>query len=595
MAKETLNLEVKSNIKSVAKDQKHWNQELKKTEDSIKNVNEEGKETVAEMQILGLSINGLKAAWTSAASGAKFLFRSIKAGIASTGVGLLVLAFGSLATWFTRTKKGAEALSVAFKGIGAAINVIVDRIAKFGSGLGKILSGNIRGGLTDMKSTFKGIGNEILTDTLLAMALQKQLQKLTDSERDLNVETAQRRAEIEQLKMIAEDLTKTEEERLKASKKAFKMESDLLDKRVENAEMAVDIQRTQNGLSEQMAEDLDALAEKEIALANIKGESATKQIELNNKINSIEKEAAAKRKAEEDERKAKNKERSDERLAQIEAEKKAELDRIAAVKLAEEEKAIAEGDAFMERAQRIIALGDANYLNEIADLQFRAEEKLRMEKLAWEDSLEMSSIQLAEKEAIRESFRIREEALAEKRNDKEIAEEQVVADAKAKIRDANINNISAGIGLIKQMAGENKDIMAGAIIAENAMGIAKTIISTQTANIGALASPANILVPGTAAPIIAANNIAAGIAIASSVAAAAQGLSVLGKGGATGGGAGGGATPSAGSSPPASQMMSGSFELGGGQEVEPVQAYVLSDSITDSQNGLAIIRRRATI
>ena len=78
----------------------------------------------------------------------------------------MVLAFGSLATWFTRTKKGAEALSVAFKGIGAAINVIVDRIAKFGSGLGKILSGNIRGGLTDMKSTFKGIGNEILTDTL---------------------------------------------------------------------------------------------------------------------------------------------------------------------------------------------------------------------------------------------------------------------------------------------------------------------------------------------------------------------------------------------------------------------------------------------
>ena len=42
-------------------------------------------------------------------------------------------------------------------------------------------------------------------------------------------------------------------------------------------------------------------------------------------------------------------------------------------------------------------------------------------------------------------------------------------------------------------------------------------------------------------------------------------------------------------------MMSGAFELSGGQEIEPVQAYVVSDSITDSQNGLAIIRRRATI
>ena len=79
--KVVLEAEVKSNIKAVAKDQKAWNKEIKKTEDSIKDVNKEGKEVVAEMQILGLSINGLKAGWKSAASGAKFMFRSIKMGI----------------------------------------------------------------------------------------------------------------------------------------------------------------------------------------------------------------------------------------------------------------------------------------------------------------------------------------------------------------------------------------------------------------------------------------------------------------------------------------------------------------------------------
>jgi len=42
-------------------------------------------------------------------------------------------------------------------------------------------------------------------------------------------------------------------------------------------------------------------------------------------------------------------------------------------------------------------------------------------------------------------------------------------------------------------------------------------------------------------------------------------------------------------------MMSGAFELTGGQEVEPTRAYVVSDDITASQNALAIIRRRATI
>ena len=61
------------------------------------------------------------------------------------------------------------------------------------------------------------------------------------------------------------------------------------------------------------------------------------------------------------------------------------------------------------------------------------------------------------------------------------------------------------------------------------------------------------------------------------------------------GGGGGGGAPSAISETPAPQMMSGAFELTGGQEVEPARAYVVSDDITDSQNGLAIIRRRATI
>ena len=64
--------------------------------------------------------------------------------------------------------------------------------------------------------------------------------------------------------------------------------------------------------------------------------------------------------------------------------------------------------------------------------------------------------------------------------------------------------------------------------------------------------------------------------------------------GASGGG--GGSMPSgAAPQPPSSQMMSGAFTLGGGQEVEPARAYVVSDDITNNQNKLAIIRRRATI
>ena len=59
-----------------------------------------------------------------------------------------------------------------------------------------------------------------------------------------------------------------------------------------------------------------------------------------------------------------------------------------------------------------------------------------------------------------------------------------------------------------------------------------------------------------------------------------------------GGGGGGGGMEA---QTPAPQMMSGAFQLGGGIEPEPTRAYVVTDEMTNSQNQLANIRRRATI
>jgi len=62
-----------------------------------------------------------------------------------------------------------------------------------------------------------------------------------------------------------------------------------------------------------------------------------------------------------------------------------------------------------------------------------------------------------------------------------------------------------------------------------------------------------------------------------------------------GSGSGGGGGNVAAASAPAPQMMSGAFELSGGVAPEPTRAYVVTDEMTNSQNQLANIRRRATI
>jgi len=58
---------------------------------------------------------------------------------------------------------------------------------------------------------------------------------------------------------------------------------------------------------------------------------------------------------------------------------------------------------------------------------------------------------------------------------------------------------------------------------------------------------------------------------------------------------GGGGSISATATTPSPQIASGAFTLEGGIEPEPARAYVVSDDITNSQNKLANIRRRATI
>lgn len=489
MAKEVLEMEVKSNLKSVAKDQKEWNKELEKTGDEIKEVNKEGKQVVAEMQILGVSISGLKAGWKSAAAGAKFMFRSIKAGIISTGIGLFVVALGTIASWFVSTKKGAEVFEIVLTGIGAAFKVIIDRVAGFGGGLAKLLTGDWREGLKEMGDSFKNIGDEILTDTLLTAALTAQQNKLVDSQRKLNVETEKQRAEIERLKLIAEDVTKSQTERLNAAEEAFAIENKLLGQRIANANEDLRITQEKMELTkvdgENKAEELDKEAELQMNVFRIQQESTTKQIELNNKINAIKAEGAAK-----------------------------ELEALNELKAADAER-----------------MGTLTLMPEIAEESSRG--------------------------IIKANNKVVEDLVSNNKLTKKASEENA---------DAQLSAFSNLAGSLSGLAGDNKELAAAGAIISTYAGATKAF--EQGGTVGFV----------TGAAII------------------AQGLSNVQKiystpiKGSSGGG-GGGTIPTT----PAPQMMSGQFELGGGIAPEATRAFVVTDDMTNSQNQLANIRRRATI
>ena len=172
--------------------------------------------------------------------------------------------------------------------------------------------------------------------------------------------------------------------------------------------------------------------------------------------------------------------------------------------------------------------------------------------------------------------------------DKEKERAKEVADAKKDIQDAQIANVEKGISLLSQLAGDSRELQALSIAAENAVGIAKIIISTQAANAAAKLKYAAI--PGglaLAAAEITANKVSAGIGIAASAAAAAKGIASLKQSVPvdTGGNLGGGG----GLSNATQQLASPNFNVVGASGVSqaeslgPVKAYVVSGDVTTAQ------------
>ena len=136
---------------------------------------------------------------------------------------------------------------------------------------------------------------------------------------------------------------------------------------------------------------------------------------------------------------------------------------------------------------------------------------------------------------------------------------------------AQLDSYSALTGALGKLAGENKQF-----------AIAQAIMDTYAAANSVLNDDSYV---GTARFIAAAAAIATGLANVQSI----MNTQV------PGGGGGGGSAPNVASAQPAPQMMSGSFELSNTAAPEPMQAYVVSDDITNNQDKLAAIRRRATI
>ena len=553
---------------------------------NIGDLNNEAKDAAGNFKVMGFSLNGVKKGLASAGKSAKMMFGTMKAGLISSGIGIFVIMIASLFAYFKNTKKGAEMLERAMAGMGAVVSVVTDLFSSMGElivgafsnpkeaviGLWEAIKTNIVNRIDGIIMQFKALG------TIIKSAMSFDFDGVTEGAKEFGKATIQMATGMDEVQQkefadTIKGIAKEMNDEVSAAMRLKGMLQQLKDEEREfskvRAQTRQDIQKAR----------LDALDETKTAKERLDAVQKANDLELKTTADVL---------------------KMQERKIAIQKEQMSlsenmgeDLDELAALEVG-----LIDLQTASFQTQKRLATEMETLKNEIV-----AADKARKKEKQDEIDAEFDLMIAQNDEWNKEQQRIRKENLAE---EKAAAEESVMiekaaANAKKSIRAANISNISSGISLVKSLAGDNKAIQAGAIIAENAVGIARTIISTQASNAAVIAEGAALAIPSAGASVaaasalVASNNIAAGISIAASAVAAAQGLSALGggKGGGgakapSGGGGGGGGTP-------APQMMSGEFNLSGGVEPEPVKAFVLTDEMSNSQNQLANIRRRATI
>ena len=253
------------------------------------------KEAAGQTKIFGISLNQGAEAFSNIASAAGGSAKSVglaskamrvfKIALASTGIGALVVALGSMVTYLQRTQEGQEKLNKALAQAGAVVDVILDRIAMLGKAISLVFEGEFTKAAETAKAAFQGVAAEIEEEIELAGKLSDGLADIEKREAAVVVKNAERLRDIKELNKIAEDTSRSAEERLAAAGKAIELEQLRVDsllaiQRDKTALLALEYDRTESTTA-----DLLELNQERARVFELETASLEAQTTLQNKYN----------------------------------------------------------------------------------------------------------------------------------------------------------------------------------------------------------------------------------------------------------------------------------------------------------------------
>jgi hypothetical protein len=260
-------------------------------------------------------------------------FNILRGAILATGIGALILGLSGLVAWLTKSQSGMDFVGQKMAYVGGVTENLKKKLVSVGTGIidsfsngtvikdfGALLdsqinnrleglkkiftsfsTGSFLGGLKQAASGLQEVVTGIKTDTILGIGkeanlsgvamenLEKKMQGVKKAQKEVEVQTALNRSEIEKYKKIGDDTTKSFTEREEAIRKAASLELSSLKQNELLIRQELALTKNKNALSEKTNETLAEEQQLEIKLADVIGNSRGKQSELMERLNSLTK------------------------------------------------------------------------------------------------------------------------------------------------------------------------------------------------------------------------------------------------------------------------------------------------------------------
>ncbi len=257
---------------------------------------------------------------TAKASSATNVFskalRVLKFALISTGIGAIVVALGALAAGFFSTQKGSDTLSRALKPLQFIFSRLLGVLQDVTDALLNLDFKRVWDQIRGLGSTVAQAAKDGYAFANATIAMEEAEIKLAESAGKLN-------RTFEEQKSIVQDITKTQEERQAAADAAMKaltelsaLEEAVIQKQIE----AKKLQIAQNDTDREAKLELVQL---ESQLEEIVVRRLTKEREVRNQLNSINKQAEDQRRAQVEAAKKQREEDEKERIKALEEQQKA--------------------------------------------------------------------------------------------------------------------------------------------------------------------------------------------------------------------------------------------------------------------------------